>query len=86
MRRRTSRHLCAECGEADFCDRPLRCEEAVIECEAFRKGPKAEKGKSPGEVRAGKGASLGLCRDCSHRRVCSYLKSRGGVWHCEDYA
>ena len=27
----------------------------------------------------------GLCKDCKNRKTCTYPKSEGGVWHCEEY-
>ena len=87
------RHLCAECSEADFCDRPKRCGEPVLECETFRQGRGKSTAPRPGsrrpsaeDLREEKEVSLGLCRTCTHRRVCAYLKRKGGVWHCEEFA
>ncbi|MFC1563648.1 hypothetical protein ACFL6G_01870 [candidate division KSB1 bacterium] len=28
---------------------------------------------------------LGLCSNCEHRESCTFPKSEGGVWRCEEY-
>jgi len=28
---------------------------------------------------------VGLCVDCEARHNCTFPKSEGGVWHCEEY-
>ena len=27
----------------------------------------------------------GLCRTCEYRAGCTYARTEGGVWHCEEY-
>lgn len=27
----------------------------------------------------------GLCRNCTKRKTCTFPKSEGGIWHCEEY-
>jgi hypothetical protein len=31
------------------------------------------------------GKHAGLCVNCEHRKTCTYPRSEGGVWHCEEY-
>ena len=31
------------------------------------------------------GKYKGLCVDCENRDSCTFPKSEGGVWHCEEY-
>ncbi|MDI6808656.1 MAG: hypothetical protein QME66_06720 [Candidatus Eisenbacteria bacterium] len=28
---------------------------------------------------------MGLCMNCEERETCTFLKTHGGVWHCEEY-
>ena len=28
---------------------------------------------------------MGLCCNCANRFTCTYPKSEGGIWHCEEY-
>jgi hypothetical protein len=93
MARRAPKRLCAECSEADLCDRPEKCGDFVLECETFRRRGGGAVPVDPGprpltseERRAAKEVSLGLCRTCSHQRVCAYLEKKGGVWHCEEFS
>ncbi len=29
---------------------------------------------------------IGICGNCNNRKVCSYSKPEGGIWHCEEYS
>lgn len=31
------------------------------------------------------GIHKGLCRNCEKREICTFPKSEGGVWHCDEY-
>jgi hypothetical protein len=39
----------------------------------------------PAGARKDSGRLTGLCIDCEGRKNCSFPKSEGGVWHCEEY-
>jgi hypothetical protein len=86
--------LCMSCRNASVCTFPrdpampaFYCEEFEIETpvsditaekrQQFVTGPAAVKKDSSGLA--------GLCIDCEGRKTCSFPKSEGGVWHCEEY-
>jgi hypothetical protein len=90
--------LCATCGKSAHCtyprdpDRPIRhCEEFQEETEAMMAAARARTEARRGaprqlpdnEDRSGK--FLGLCRNCDNRFHCTFPRSPGGVWHCEEY-
>jgi hypothetical protein len=31
------------------------------------------------------GQYKGLCSICEDRKICTFIKPEGGVWHCEEY-
>ena len=31
------------------------------------------------------GKYMGLCMNCEERKSCTFPKTHGGVWHCEEY-
>jgi hypothetical protein len=86
--------LCMSCRNASVCTFPrdpampaFYCEEFEIETpvsditaekrQPFVTVPAAGKKDSSGLA--------GLCIDCEGRKNCSFPKSEGGVWHCEEY-
>lgn len=90
--------LCATCGKSAYCtyprdpDRPIRhCEEFEEETAAMMVSARAKtvarqsRRREAPENEDTTGQFLGLCRTCENRHCCTYPKSPGGVWHCEEY-
>ena len=92
------RGLCATCKNNPFCTFPrhptwpvLQCEEFEGEemnlkrtpCEGFSPPIAPRIWPNPGEGMYKKG--MGLCSNCENCETCTFPKSEGGVWHCEEY-
>jgi hypothetical protein len=87
--------LCSGCKNAPGCVFPREPGKPVMECGEFEGFPSAApsfpKDDAPpeegakGQVR-GKVKLKGLCKDCENHRTCTFPKSEGGVWHCEEYS
>ena len=89
--------LCRLCDNADHCTFLRNPGQGVFECDEFKvlasappmtiaqPGPMAR--RQPVLVHRGtETTSLqGLCRTCEHRAGCTYARTEGGVWHCEEY-
>jgi len=92
-----TRGLCSTCNNAAGCTHLQRAKFPVLQCEEFDAyqpprskagGQSAVSAGSPLGSDAGEGDSSkykGLCQDCEHRSTCTFPKSEGGVWHCEEY-
>jgi hypothetical protein len=86
--------LCSGCKNAPGCVFPREPGKPLLECAEFEGFPSAPssfpKANVP-PVDSPKGSARekvklkGLCKDCENRRTCTFPKSEGGVWHCEEY-
>lgn len=92
--------LCSTCTFSSDCMFSKDHLESVHYCEEYQTGDAAQQtGKirfSPGTGGSPKRnpisltnkspqQAMGLCSNCMHRKVCSFPKPAGGVWHCEEY-
>ena len=87
--------LCMSCRNASSCTFPrdpakpaFYCEEFEIETTISIVPPEKEKPLSIDSSAAKDKDStefIGLCSDCEGRKTCTFPKSEGGVWHCEEY-
>lgn len=86
--------LCSGCKNAPGCVFPREPGKPVLECGEFEGFPSVPssfpKENTPtDDVSKGKARERvkfrGLCKDCENRRTCTFPKSEGGVWHCEEY-
>lgn len=80
--------------ECPGCVYPREPEKPILECEEFEGFPSAPSSYPTKKAQAGTGAKgralekgrfKGLCKDCENRKACTFPKSEGGVWHCEEY-
>jgi len=87
--------LCMSCRHASSCTFPrdpakpaFYCEEFEIETKVSIIPPeKAQSFSIDSSAAKEKGSTkfIGLCSDCEGRQTCTFSKSEGGVWHCEEY-
>jgi hypothetical protein len=86
--------LCSGCRNAPTCVFPRDPGKPLLQCEEFEGFPSAPPPPASIEITPACGARAGprtkrkykgLCRDCENRRTCTFPKSEGGVWHCEEY-
>jgi len=89
--------LCGACANAAECTHRRQAGGPVLQCEEFelyRLPPRRPAGQNSAPVGlrlsadAGEedsGKHTGLCQDCENRRVCTFPRLEGGVWHCEEY-
>jgi len=86
--------LCMSCRNASICTFPrdpampaFYCEEFAIETPVSVVTTEKEQPFVTGPAGVQKDSSrlVGLCIDCEGRKNCSFPKSEGGVWHCEEY-
>jgi hypothetical protein len=42
-------------------------------------------GTNPGPTAVKPNHLLGLCANCENWETCTFPRSEGGVWHCEEY-
>ncbi len=81
--------LCATCRNAPTCTFQRRADVPVVECLEFDGELRAEFGGArvqprPPHARAA-GTEPGLCGWCDLRASCTFPRSPGGVWLCEEY-
>jgi hypothetical protein len=87
--------LCMNCRNASSCTFPrdpakpaFYCEEFEIETTVSIIPPEKERLFETDSAAAKEKDSTrfaGLCSDCEERQTCTFPKSEGGVWHCEEY-
>jgi len=86
--------LCLNCKNASSCTFPrdpakpaFYCEEFEIEKTTSITPFGKEQPLVSGPAVIGKDSTkfIGLCSDCEGRQTCTFPKSEGGVWHCEEY-
>ena len=90
--------LCMTCNEAPTCFQRKIHGKPVWYCEQFDDyvPQKAKVSYTIDTTQSSKQSQLkvdkeklnglkGLCCNCENRETCTYPKSNGGVWNCEDY-
>ena len=86
--------LCMSCKNASSCTFPrdparpaFYCEEFEIDTTTSTMPLKKEQSsaKSPDTNDKDSMKFIGLCSDCEGRKKCTFPKSEGGVWRCEEY-
>jgi hypothetical protein len=86
--------LCMSCRNASSCTftrdpaKPaFYCEEFEIETTVSIIPSEKEQPLEKKPVSTDKDSTrfVGLCSDCENRQTCTFPKSEGGVWHCEEY-
>lgn len=86
--------LCMSCRNASVCTFPrdpampaFYCEQFEIDTPVSVITAEQEQPFVMGSADIDKDSSrlVGLCIDCEGRKNCSFPKSEGGVWHCEEY-
>ena len=89
--------LCTTCIHASICGLGKNSDSPVIYCEEFeyRFPPMSMKAEitanTPKKARdklteeRTDHSYKGLCINCENRETCTFPKSEGGVWHCEEY-
>jgi len=91
--------LCSTCKKAEFCTYTIDPERPVWRCNDYegcesRGGRTADPVisqtadqliKSNFEYDQGSDEYRGLCKNCKHREMCSFVKPEAGVWCCEEY-
>ena len=89
------RGLCTTCEHAPYCTYPRDPARPVQQCEEFDDGTEV-RFEAAGRIEVqrvrravepeGQGSPFwGLCTNCDLRETCTYPRSQGGVWHCEEY-
>ena len=87
--------ICSTCDHAPGCtftnyhDKPMyHCNEyeshTVVKKKPTEKKP-AKNSASPNKKKKTEYKYKGLCSDCENIKICTFPKTEGGVWHCEDY-
>ncbi len=85
----TTESVCVNCTHRRTCMYFKNRRYPIVFCEEFQtaeglKTPPRQAKKSPlHETQPD--LSLGLCANCENRFHCTYARSEGGVWHCEEY-
>jgi hypothetical protein len=86
--------LCASCSSATDCTFKRSAERAIMHCDEFSGYEIPGLLITEAEITAKPRLSFseptpsilsGLCVNCEERDGCTYPKSDGGVWRCEDY-
>lgn len=90
--------LCSTCNHLPICTFPCSNQHSVMFCEEFdgvvrATTPVAMTERLPPAVRdrridATEHSSKyrGLCRTCEHHEGCTFPRTEGGVWQCEEFA
>ena len=88
------RGLCSTCVLASECTFSRSPRIPVMHCDEFRgyeQGPAASEPSRPLSASAARkeafleGEIVGLCRNCRHRKDCTYPKPARGVLCCDEY-
>jgi hypothetical protein len=87
--------ICSACRNANTCTYPVDPRRPVFYCEEFEVDVPAAAGAgapssaastlAPSMNEGGSNAWKGLCSDCANGSTCTFPKTDGGVWHCEEY-
>ena len=88
------RGLCSTCKKAPTCTFPRDPNRPVLQCDEFegyeytpdkKTLPRTSSKAKLSALDEDSGKYKGLCRLCENRETCTYPKSEGGVWHCDEY-
>ena len=90
------RGLCLSCQNTLTCTFLKNSHDAVLQCDEFdgsdsilqkpdRSFHKSMTGSKSNPENKDLNGAKGLCSICEDRETCTYPKSEGGVWHCEEY-
>lgn len=97
FKKESYRGLCPVCKNSEGCTHPRNFECPVLQCEEFEICLNSPAKISKKNVLAAADSLvksktdkdsdeyLGLCKNCDGRKTCTYPKSGGGVWRCEEY-
>ncbi len=85
--------LCSSCRSTSTCTFPKTSAQPILQCEEFdgsSASPPDALLKSSLSSPASRPAEdltmlMGLCRGCERAMTCTYPKTEGGVWHCEEF-
>jgi len=82
--------LCSTCDNDRLCTFPRKTGIPVIECLEFNGGGLDTITRGAGTAMLRKNAARhkrepGLCPLCDKRLACTFQKSPGGVWRCEEF-
>ena len=82
--------LCATCRNAPTCTFPRRADRPVRECLEFdgelrAAEPRATVAPLRAQRAQERQTEPGLCGWCDLRDACTFPRSPGGVWFCEEY-
>ena len=88
------RGLCSTCKKAPMCTFHRDLDRPVLQCDEFegyeytpdkKTLPRTSSKAKLSALDKDSGKYKGLCRLCEKRETCTYPKSEGGVWHCDEY-
>ena len=88
------RGLCSTCKHSECGKFPRDPNKPVLYCEEFEiektssitpPGKEQPLVSGPTVIDEDSTKFIGLCSDCEGRQTCTFPKSEGGVWHCEEY-
>lgn len=88
--------ICSVCKDEAKCTYPKKSKRPILQCDEFephkslpeKKRSKSinVKNRSQDKFVSKETASYkGLCINCENRETCTFPKSDGGVWHCDEY-
>ena len=87
--------ICSTCNHLEECTSKKNWRGPVFFCEEFDDylppkeillSKKVEVDSDAFRIENEANEYSGLCVNCEHRKTCTFPKSEGGVWHCEEYA
>ena len=85
--------LCATCSNDPVCTFPRKPQVSVMDCLEFEgENLEEDHGSSPAAQESRRRSPAppahepGLCFWCEHKTTCTFPKSPGGVWSCEEFA
>ncbi len=87
--RETLRGLCATCRNAPGCTFRQKVDAPVMECLEFDGEIRSDTPHPAGTAHRGlrnEKREPGLCGWCDNRATCTFPRSPGGTWFCEEYA
>ncbi len=100
MIKRKTLGLCSTCKNAEFCTYITDTEQPIWQCNDYvgceYNGERTADSvisqnadwliKSNFEHNEDSNEYRGLCKNCKHREMCSFVKPEAGVWCCEEYS
>lgn len=93
------RGICLACKKARYCTYPRDPKRPVCHCteaedweepsvkithDGILKRTSKPSDSTP-KLDEDSGKYKGLCKYCKHREICTFPKSEGGVWRCEEF-